>query len=144
MWYTSIVPLFQLCYAAVHVNLNPKNFSAPTSYPMNFTGYSSNSTSIFLEWQLPQHQSRNGHIISYSIIVREIPTNKTFSLFKTEVSQHLLINLLHPFYEYECRVAASTSIGQGPFGPTIIVTTLEDGMFEIIFMSLFLLTLWYM
>ena len=96
---------------------------------MNFTGYSSNSTSILLGWQLPQHQGRNGQIISYSIIVREIPTNKTFSLLRTEGNQHLLINLLHPFYEYECRVAASTSVGQGPFGAPIIVTTLESGMF---------------
>lgn len=102
--------------------------AVPTSYPANFTEYSTNSSSILLEWQLPQTDGRNGHIISYSIAVREIQTNRTFTLIQTGGNQQLLMTSLHPFYEYEYSVAANTSVGQGPFGPPIIVTTLEDGM----------------
>ncbi len=40
---------------------------------------------------------------------------------------HLLIPSLHPFFLYTLQVAASTSVGTGPFSSPIVLRTDEDG-----------------
>lgn len=40
----------------------------------------------------------------------------------------LLVTQLHPYYWYECSVAAETSSGRGPFTPAITLRTMEDGI----------------
>ena len=44
----------------------------------------------------------------------------------------LTVTELHPYHTYSCRVAAATRIGTGPFTPTILLETLEDGKSVII------------
>lgn len=39
----------------------------------------------------------------------------------------LVIASLHPYYEYECQIAAETAVGRGPYGDVVITRTLPDG-----------------
>ena len=86
-----------------------------------------NSTAILLEWQHPEPSGRNGIITQYDVMLTELPTGQVLEY--TRVGSHIdiLITSLHPYYEYECSVAACTSVGRGPYSPLINITTDEDG-----------------
>lgn len=44
----------------------------------------------------------------------------------------VVVASLHPYYEYKCQLAAETIVGRGPYGDTIIIRTLQDGMLTVI------------
>ena len=48
--------------------------------------------------------------------------SRNFSVSETR----LLVSSLHPYFNYECSVAAAT-VGLGPFSNPTIVRTLQDG-----------------
>jgi len=85
-----------------------------------------NSTFILLTWEPPVRDGRNGIIVSYYISILEVPTNRTF-IYERPIYTDLLIGALHPFYEYQCSVAAETAVGRGPFEATFITRTDQDG-----------------
>ena len=74
-------------------------------------------------------------IVSYFITVKEIETSFTRT-FYTDVTDNLfIVNSLHPFYNYNCSVAAVT-IGLGP-ATFSTVQTLPEGNFSMFsFMSM--------
>lgn len=100
--------------------------AVPTSSPLNARGVTVNSTFILLTWEPPVRDGRNGIIVSYYIRILEVPTNRTF-IYERPIHTDLLIGALHPFYEYQCSVAAETAVGRGPFGATFITRTDQDG-----------------
>ena len=98
----------------------------PTSPPRNAGGVSVNSTFILLTWEPPARDGRNGIITLYYIHVLEVPTSRTFT-FERPTHTDLLIGSLHPYYDYQCSVAADTSVGRGPFTAPFIIRTDQDG-----------------
>ena len=100
--------------------------TVPTGVPVNVDAVSVSSTSIRISWEPPQAALQNGLITSYHITATEIETG-TIQLFTTEVTDNLyIVNSLHPFYNYNCSVAAFT-VGLGP-STYISVQTLPEGM----------------
>jgi len=113
------------------------NFTAPTGSPLNERGSVINSTAIIFTWDHPAADTRNGLITGYSLILLEQTTNTSTLYSQTGGRIELVINNLHPYYDYECRIAAETSVGRGPYGPPFTTRTLQDGNF--IFQSKLLL-----
>ena len=103
--------------------------SVPTGAPLNVSGSAINSTAIIVNWELPALDGRNGIITGYSLIIREVPTNTVTTSSQRGVHIELVVASLHPYYEYECQIAAETAVGRGPYGDTVITRTLPDGKF---------------
>ena len=101
--------------------------TVPTSPPLNVSGSAINSTAIIIGWELPAMDGQNGNITSYSLILTEVATNTSTTHNQSGVHIELVIAYLHPYYEYECQIAAETAIGRGPYGDTVITRTLPDG-----------------
>lgn len=99
----------------------------PSSAPLNVSASTINSTAIIINWDLPAQDGRNGNITGYSVVLREVATNTSSSYSQSGAHIELVIASLHPYYQYECQVAAETSVGSGPYGGTIIARTLPDG-----------------
>ena len=83
------------------------------------------SRSVLLSWDLPLPEKRNGDISGYTVTVLNADTEDTFLLSTIETS--LTVQSLTPYKSYQFSVAASTSVGLGPFTSPISVTTPEDG-----------------
>ena len=102
--------------------LNPDPFvnAVPSSPPLNVTREVAGSRSILLSWEPPEYSEHNGVINGYSVHVFEVATNNSFAFNRTSHTE-LLIQQLHPYYEYQCSVAALTSVGKGPLSVPILV-----------------------
>ena len=82
------------------------------------------ATSLTLTWQPPSFESRNGVIQQYSIEIVEVNTGRIMTT--TSNTTGVTVGNLHPFYTYNCRIAAET-IGVGPYTTPITVQLDEDG-----------------
>ena len=100
-------------------------YAAPTASPQTVSGGTISSTSISLSWFPPATNSQNGVIRRYEVKLVESDTGSIFNYSTTDTS--LTISSLHPYYYYQCSVAAYT-VGLGPFSDPVIIQTLEDGM----------------
>ena len=87
--------------------------AVPGGPPQNMTADAISSTQILLLWKSPPSDVQNGHIRSYAIFVLEIQTNTSLT-YKVNSGSRLQVGSLHPYFEYECSVAAVT-IGPGPY-----------------------------
>lgn len=100
--------------------------SVPSSPPTSVTGDVQSATLVVFSWLPPPIIDQNGVINYYVVRIREIETNTLWTFFA--VDEDISIASLHPFYYYDCRVAAHTIVGRGPFSTTIRVQTEEAGM----------------
>ena len=98
----------------------------PTSYPQNFVAVASSSRSATVTWDPPPIPQQNGIIILYTINVTVADSGEMFQLTSTTTS--LTVSTLQPFTTYFCIIAASTSVGMGPFSTVVTFQTPEDGM----------------
>ena len=80
--------------------------------------------SLALSWDPPPPGHRNGRIRQYHIQLTEIETGDLFQL--TSASAQVNVTNLHPFYHYNCSVAAET-IAVGPFSSIVPVQLDEYG-----------------
>lgn len=87
-------------------------------------GFAQSTTVIFLTWQPPPAVDVNGIIQYYLADIRELETGRFWDF--VAVDEDLQIGSLHPYYTYECTVAAFT-IGTGPYTNSITVLTDEAG-----------------
>ena len=101
--------------------------AVPTGAPLNATGRAVNSTAIIYTWEQPAPADRNGNITSYSLEVTELITGITSVYRQSGAHIELVVGSLHPFYEYECVIAAETSVGRGPYGESFVTRTSADG-----------------
>ena len=76
----------------------------------------------------PSVEPSNLCIRHYSIIVREVNTGTQTQ--HTSTGLQTTINRLHPYYTYECRVAAYTT-REGVLSRPINITTDQDGKHEL-------------
>ena len=100
--------------------------SVPSSPPTSVTGDVQSSTLVVFSWLPPPTIDHNGVINYYVVRIREIETNTLWTFFA--VDEDISVGSLHPFYYYDCTVAAHTSVGRGPFSTAIRVQTEEAGM----------------
>ena len=100
-------------------------YTAPSAAPQNIGGDASGSTSLYLYWSPPPLQHRNGLIRRYHIYVREVDTGTEIQRTSTGLQTSTTIYQLHPYYTYECRVAAYT-ISEGTLSQPVTITTDED------------------
>lgn len=96
----------------------------PTSPPMTVLPWFVGATSLTLVWQPPPFEGINGVIEQYVIQIDEVNTGRV--LTATSNTTNITVENLHPFYSYNCRVAAET-IQVGPYSSPIRVQLNEDG-----------------
>jgi len=85
------------------------------------------SQSVSFSWGTLMLGEQNGVIRSYTLVVSEASSGQvavTTTLPNSEMA--LTINPLMPFTNYLCTIAASTSVGMGPFSHILTITTLQD------------------
>ena len=99
---------------------------APTSAPVNTSGYAVDSTSISISWTPPPFEDQNGILRNYVINITELETGITFSHLSLTTS--ISLYNLHPFYRYSVTVTAVT-VGPGPATTVFTLQTREDGRF---------------
>ena len=92
--------------------------------PQNIVVTTTNSRSIFLVWDPPPEEHRNGIIIGYLINVSAMDPGEVFQTFTTNDST--VVDDLTPFTTYFIAVAAQTNAGVGPFSITIQADTTES------------------
>ncbi len=82
------------------------------------------STAIRFSWSPPLPIEVNGKIRYYVVEVIERHTGKSWIFFA--VNSVTFIGSLHPYYLYDCVVAAHT-IGTGPYSEIVTIRTDEQG-----------------
>lgn len=100
-------------------------FTAPSGYPQDFSVTPTSPRSINLTWNSPLTDQQNGVIVGYHVIQTEVSTGD-IDQFTTNTT-NLYIENLSPFTTYTWAIAASTTVGQGPFSTTISLLMPEDG-----------------
>ena len=100
--------------------------SVPSAPPQNVTGEAVNSTAIIVSWKPPPITEQNGIIILYTIHLREVPTQRALAYVQEGQQRMLVIGSLHPYYDYECSVAAKTVVGSSPLSETVTAKTQPD------------------
>lgn len=98
----------------------------PSSYPHNLSVVGLTATSTKLAWEPPPLAERNGKIIKYTVVYRDINSqnNSTNSTTETQMT----IQGLQPDTTYDIRVQAFTSKGGGPISPSIQSRTMSTSM----------------
>ncbi len=102
------------------------NSTAPRTAPTDLQGFTVNSTSISLSWSAIPPEDMNGQIRHYIITLTERNTSAANVYEYMSTAEERVIADLHPYYTYECKVAAVT-IKTGPYSPVITLQTLQDG-----------------
>ena len=108
-------------------HFSPVFFLVPSTAPVGLSGTVVSSTSLLLSWSAPLDDTHNGVIVLYTVFVVEIDTGMTFYHNTTKTS--LALTSLHPYYQYECSVAAVT-VGYGPYTSVFSLRTEQDGMWK--------------
>ena len=75
-----------------------------------------------LLWNPPPIQDQNGRIRQYQITLIETDTGNQEQYTAAGSQRRHEIRSLHPYYTYECAIAAVT-IGQGPFSASVEIQT---------------------
>ena len=101
--------------------------AVPSSAPLRLVGQAVNSERILLSWDLPEPAGRNGIVTGYTIRVHEVATGSVF-LYNLTNHTDFLVESLHPYYDYECSVAAATVVGFGPLSDPVTIRTNESGI----------------
>ena len=84
------------------------------------------SRTLFLEWDPPASEDRNGVIVDYFLNISAVETGVTFHLV-TGGGLSVTIPGLHPFHTYNYIIAAATVVGRGPFSISSSVQMPPDG-----------------
>ncbi|XP_074545336.1 receptor-type tyrosine-protein phosphatase F isoform X18 [Halichoeres trimaculatus] len=96
----------------------------PTGFPLNLqvTGLTQSSTQ--LTWEPPLMVERNGKIIYYMVVYRDINSQQNST--NRTADTHMTIQGLNPDTTYDIRVQAFTSKGGGPLSPSIQSRTMSN------------------
>ncbi|XP_047669386.1 protein tyrosine phosphatase receptor type Fa isoform X6 [Tachysurus fulvidraco] len=100
----------------------------PSGYPQNLSVVGLSSTSTTLSWAPPPLVQRNGKIVRYDIVYRDINSVKNQTNITTET--RISIGGLKPDTTYDIRVRAYTKKGPGPFSPSIQSRTMATSVPE--------------
>lgn len=109
-----------------HVKVISTPEDVPSSYPRNLSVVGLTATSTRLSWDPPPLAERNGKIVKYTVVFRNINSqnNDTNSTSETQMT----VQGLQPDTTYDIKVQAFTSKGGGPISPSIQSKTLSPSM----------------
>ena len=99
-------------------------YTVPTAPPQLISGAASSSTAVTLKWSPPPPLEVNGQLRYYIVEVTERHTGRSWTLFALD--NDIQVGSLHPYYYYDCVIAAYT-VGAGPFSQTVSILTDQDG-----------------
>ena len=105
-------------------------YTVPSGYPQNTEVTAVSSRMSTLSWNPPKHEDRNGVIIGYVINVTN--TRRSETLQYTSNTTALTLSTLSPYTTYYYIVAATTSVGTGPFSAVITLLTPQDGKMSLL------------
>lgn len=106
--------------------------SGPSAAPWSFTVTVQSSRSLLLSWTPPPEENRGGTIQGYRVDILEVETGTRQQYTTGQSVKRYQATMLHPYYNYQCKVAAYNSAGTGPYTSVVSRTTLEDGKHLII------------
>ena len=99
----------------------------PSGPPLKVTLFSPTSTSIVVDWDLPDPVQRNGIVTKHQLNYTEVFQPSSWTTVKLNASTSYVIKQLKIFTQYYVSVSAGTEImGYGPFSPPVIYRTLYD------------------
>ncbi|XP_035508671.1 protein tyrosine phosphatase receptor type Fa [Morone saxatilis] len=98
----------------------------PSSYPQNLSVVGLTATSTKLAWDPPPLAERNGKIVKYVVVYRDI--NSQHNSTNTTTETQMTVQGLQPDTTYDIRVQAFTSKGGGPISPSIQSRTMSTSM----------------
>ncbi|XP_055679736.1 cell adhesion molecule Dscam2 isoform X1 [Lutzomyia longipalpis] len=108
----------------------------PSGPPLNVRGEARSSTEIFVSWEAPEVDHRNGNLLGYYVgyqmasMRTEVNPTQGYNFKTVEVRSHFggetSLVALNKFTQYHIIVQAYTSQGSGPQSEEILVNTLED------------------
>ena len=104
------------------IHTHTTHCEAPSAPPWSLSGVAISSAVVTLTWSSPPLSDINGIIRNYVIRIRERETSHVWILQAT--NSNINITSLHPYYNYECEVAAHT-IATGPYTDPVSVQTME-------------------
>ena len=75
--------------------------TVPTGPPENFTLQVLGSKAVLVSWRPPVFGKQNGVIITYTIVLVEVPSDTVLTYHLDGNSTELTVDNLHPYYEYD-------------------------------------------
>ena len=104
-------------------------FAVPSQAPSNLSATAKTSTSIEASWQLPPEDFRNGKITGFKLFHKKKSSSESSSELTINSGSTLtkVFIGLDKYAEYEFRILAFTSVGDGPNSTVMSVRTKEDG-----------------
>jgi len=128
--HVSIDDEVQVCFeSCTCIKLKLYLCQVPSSAPTRVTVVNVTSTTLSLEWDPLTIEDHNGVITGYVVNYSRVDTGSTVTVVSSTTSVY--IGMLRPYTTYSFSVAAETSVGSGPFSPSLQRTTAEDGMSQI-------------
>ena len=105
------------------------SIAVPLQAPTSFSVAALSSTSIKASWKLPPENSRNGIIKGYKLYYKKKDFVGSFTMLPINDRAILTKDVtgLEKYTEYEFKVLAFTSIGDGPNSSVKVEITKEDG-----------------
>ncbi|KAL2090038.1 hypothetical protein ACEWY4_014726 [Coilia grayii] len=97
----------------------------PSSYPQNLSVVGLTATATTLTWEPPALAERNGRIVQYVVVYRDINSQQNHT--NSTANTTLTIHGLQPDTTYDIRVRAFTNKGGGPLSPSIQSRTMSEG-----------------
>lgn len=98
----------------------------PSSYPQNLSVTGLTASSTDLAWSPPPLAERNGRIVRYAVVYRDI--NSQHNSTNSTAQTHMTVQGLQPDTTYDIRVQAFTSKGAGPLSPSIQSRTMSTSV----------------
>ena len=98
--------------------------TVPSSSPVSISSSDVTSTSAVISWDPPPYEDQNGVIISYTISVSVQETGESFIYTTSDTTYSF--TALKPYRTYDITIAASTSVGTGPYSDIFMLTTAES------------------
>ena len=86
------------------------------------------SSSLHVVWSEPELDRLNGIIRHYLVNIRDLQDGDSSQILRT-TDNELTVQMLTPYSDYECSVAAVT-VEHGPYSDPVLVQTLQDGKFQ--------------
>ena len=120
----SVYNILHSLYVSMHLYFS----TVPSAPPRSVAAYATSPTSLFVSWSVPLLEHRNGCIRQYRIYVVERDTGTTLTRLINTGTFQVTISSLHPYYQYECKVAAITT-GEGPSSQTVTTRTYSSRKF---------------
>ena len=99
----------------------------PASPPLNVAVVNITSTTLRVTWDEVPAIDRNGIITEYEVEYNQSTFGSTSQTHVRVTSRIAELTELHEYVEYYIRVRAHNTEGPGPYSPTLLAATEQDG-----------------